>query len=348
MTRGDKPLLVREAAEAPDRIANLLADDTGALRSAASLIREASPRFAVTVARGSSDHAASFAAYVMATRCGLVVASVAPSVVTLYDARLRWQSALVLAISQSGVSPDIVAVAKAARAGDALVIGLINAPHSPLAAVVSHVIPLLAGRELAVAATKTFVASVAAVIDLSQRLSPDPELGRAIARLPEALAASTRTDHQAAVAMFAGAARMLVVARGRSLPIAHEVALKLKEVCAMQAESLSAAELMHGPIAMVGAAYPVLVIAVDDETLAGILSTIEALKRIGARICVISDAPAAVALADCAIVLPPRLHPVVAPCAVAQAAYGFVADLALARSIDPDRPVHLRKVTETF
>ena len=131
---GQVPLLVREASEAPDRIADLLADATGALRTAASLIRERDPVFAVTVARGSSDHAASFAACLLATRCGLVVASLPPSVVTLYRARLRWRPALLLAISQSGVSPDIVSVAQTARAEDALVIGLINEVDLPLAA----------------------------------------------------------------------------------------------------------------------------------------------------------------------------------------------------------------------
>ena len=207
---------------------------------------------------------------------------------------------------------------------------------------------MCAGVERGVAATKTFLASIAAIVDLTQRLSPDADLAAAIAGLPQTLAEAARADHGAAVACSPRRHACSLVARGRCLPIAHEIALKLKEVCAIQAEPLSAAELMHGPIAMVGAAYPVLVVAPDDESLEGIIVTIDALKRVGARICVISAAPSATALADCAILLPPRLHPVVAPCAAAQVSYRFVADLALARSIDPDRPAHLQKVTQTF
>ena len=336
-----------EALAAPDCVANQFASDEAEMRALAALLRERRPAFATTVARGSSDHAGNFARYLFETFLGLITASAAPSVVTAYGAELAFKGALVLAISQSGESPDILAVASEARARGATTLALVNAEGSPLASAVEGVIPMRAGAELSVAATKSFICTLAALARLTAHWSGERDLLAALEALPARLREAAAADWSAAIPVLSRASVMLVVARGRTYPVAQEAALKLKETSALHAEPFSGAELLHGPIALVGDGYPVLVFATADATQEGVRDLVTSLRSMGAHILVAASDDSVLELATTPLSLPPPLHPALDPIVAVQAFYPFAARLAAARGFDPDRPRHLAKVTKT-
>jgi glucosamine--fructose-6-phosphate aminotransferase (isomerizing) len=249
---------------------------------------------------------------------------------------------ILLAISQSGASPDLLSAVASAKAAGSLVIALVNAESSPLALAADVTVPLLAGVEDSVAATKSYIASLAAIIHLVGSWAQDTQLLDELRRAPEQLERAWQQDWEVALPRLVAAEHLFVVARGLGLGVAQEVALKLKETCGLHAEALSAAELRHGPLALVKAGFPVLIFAQHDETLAGI----EALARdIGARGAEVLIAGANV---PGALVLPSEIAPaVIQPMLLAQSFYRLTSLLAIARGRDPDRPPHLRKVTET-
>jgi glucosamine--fructose-6-phosphate aminotransferase (isomerizing) len=341
-------VMEQEAREAPQRVASLLAADQTMIEALVARLRLAPPPFAVTVARGSSDHAALYGRYLFETILGLVTASAAPSAVTVYGARLACAGALAVAISQSGESPDLCATLRTLKAGGACALALVNAQDSPLAAIGDVCQPLHAGMERGVAATKSFLCSLAALARLVACWHDDRNLLAALAALPERLEVAVRADWSAALPVLVPAAAMLVVARGRSFPIAQEIALKLKETCQLQAEPFSAAELMHGPLALIESGYPVLILATEDETLREIYDLARSLASKGAHVLIASTAAAALALADTPLPLVASLHPVLDPLLEVQAFYPFAAQLAAARGLDVDAPRHLRKVTRTI
>jgi len=312
-------LMEQEARDAPRHVAALLAADQKMIEALVARLRRAPPPFAVTVARGSSDHAALYGRYLFETILGLVTTSAAPSVVTVYGARLACAGALAVAISQSGESPDLCTTLHALKAGGARALTLVNAPDSPLAALAR----------------------------LVARWCGDRDLLAALAVLPERLETAVRADWSAALPVLVPATAMLVVARGRSFPIAQEIALKLKETCQIQAEPFSAAELMHGPLALIEREYPVLLLATEDETMREICDLARGLAGKGAHVLIASTAVAALALANTALPLAAPLHPVLDPILHVQAFYPFAAQLAAARGLDVDAPRHLRKVTRT-
>jgi glutamine---fructose-6-phosphate transaminase (isomerizing) len=333
----------REAAEAPARVrAQLEGNRDTVERLADTLVREP-PRAVVTCARGSSDHAATFAKYLIETRVGVLTASAAPSVSSVYAAKPDLEDTLFLAISQSGTSPDLLATAEAARAGGARVVALVNAEHSPLAAHAHHVIPLHAGPETSVAATKSFIASLAAIVHLVAAWSGARELLESLQRAPAKLAAAWALDWSAASARLYKAESLYVVGRGVGLGIAQEAALKLKEACGLHAEAHSAAELRHGPLALVRPGFPVLVLSQHDETQAGIEEFVSDLASRGAQV-ILAGAHHAGALNLPTI----PAHAAIEPMLLAQSFYRLANAIALTRGRDPDRPPHLTKITETL
>lgn len=343
----DSPLMLQEAAQAPGVVA-AQATDTELYRALAERLRARPPRFALTVARGSSDHAASFARYLLESRLGLVTGTAAPSVVTLYGARLRVADAMVLAISQSGESPDIREVLRQARADGALTVALVNAEAAPLAQVSEFVLPMRAGAEQSVAATKSFIASLASLVRLVGHWHYDDTLLRALDELPGWLIEATQADWSSALPSLRHADRAFVVGRGLGLPIAREMALKLKETCGLHAESFSGAELLHGPVALVEPGFPILMVGTADPTLDGLMAASRVLREIGARVLMASGATQAVRPGQTTLPLPSPLHPVLDPIVAIQAFYGHAVRLAQARGLDPDRPRHLRKITRTL
>ena len=342
------PLMTTEAREAPQRVAELMAAEGERIRELGHRLRELDPPFVLTVGRGSSDHASLYGRYLFETMLGLVTASAAPSVVTAYGAPLKVKGAFVPAFSQSGASPDIVRVVEEARRQGALTAAFVNQPGSALENAAEMAFGLHAGPEKAVAATKSFLCTAAAAALVTAAWSQDARLNEALTTLPSSLERALAQDWSAGIEALRGADRMLVVARGRALAMASEIALKMKEVAGIQAEAFSSAEVLHGPMAVVDADLPILVIAVEDETLPSVLATMERLKGAGAPLVVISSSADALRFASVPLPFQRDAHPALDPLVAVQAFYAFVAPLAQARGLNPDEPPHLAKVTRTL
>ncbi len=340
-----------EAGQAPAAVAAQLAANRDALQALAARLHERSPATLLTVARGSSDHAAHYFAYLVMARLGRVVASLPMSVVTLHGARLRAQGLAAFAFSQSGRSPDLVAPIEQLRGQGALTAALVNDAGSPLALAAEHVLALHAGTEASVAATKSYIAQLAggaALVAAWQRAGGaeaghDPGFDAALAALPAQLQRGLQQDWGAAVEALATAQRLYVVARGTALAVAMEAALKFKEVCGIQAEAFSGAELRHGPMALVEPGYPVLLFAPPGPAQAGLLALAEELRGRGARVLLAAPPGTPGAELPLACGASAELDVI----ALAQSFYPMVEALARARGLDPDRPRHLHKVTCT-
>ncbi len=332
--------MFREAAQAGAVVRAQLDANAATVARIARRLRDAPPRAVVTCARGSSDHAATFAKYLIETRIGILVASAAPSVSSVYAARQDLRDTLFLAISQSGRSPDLVAAARAAREGGALVVAAVNDESSPLAIAAEFTLPLRAGEEKSVAATKSYVASLAALVQLAAEWSKDSVLRAALAKLPGDLERAWSLDWSGAVDALAQVDGLFVIARGLGLGVAQEAALKCKETCGLHAEAFSSAEVRHGPQALLRERFPVLVFCQDDETRSGT----EALAR------ELADRGVPVWMAGGERGNLPAIasHPVLEPILMAESFYRMANALAIARGHDPDDPPHLRKVTETL
>jgi len=333
-----------EAAEAASVVERQLASLEGQMRSLGERLRETDPPIVITCARGSSDHAATFAKYLIETHALTPVASYAPSISSVYATPWRkLKGALFLAISQSGQSPDIVVSARAARDAGAFVVAIVNDENSPLAKMAEVVIPLLAGPERSVAATKSFIASLFAIASLVAAWTKDDDLHRALVGAPSALRRAWTLDWSPALAALSGATNLFVLGRGLSLSVAQEIALKLKETSGLHAEAYSAAEVKHGPMAIVGAGFPVLMLVPSDAGREAFEPLARDFVARGAQVLIAGDEqPGALTLRAL-----PDLHPVVAPLATIQSFYRLAAQLSLARGLHPDRPPHLHKVTET-
>jgi glucosamine--fructose-6-phosphate aminotransferase (isomerizing) len=334
--------LYREAQEAAETVRLQLRTNTERMERLGERLRRHRPYAVVTCARGSSDHAATFAKYLIETRLGILTSSAAPSVSSVYAAKADLRGTVMLAISQSGASPDLLATVASAKSAGAMIIALVNVETSPLAQAADYTIALCAGREQSVAATKSYIAALAAIIHLVAFWAEDEELLEALAQAPAQLERAWSLDWQPALAPLQPARDLYVVGRGLGLGIAQEAALKLKETCGLHAEALSAAELRHGPMALVQVGFPVLIFAQNDETHGGVEALAAELAERGAQIML------AGANAPKSIVLPTEAaHPAIQPMLIIQSFYRLVNALALARGYDPDHPPHLRKVTET-
>jgi glucosamine--fructose-6-phosphate aminotransferase (isomerizing) len=337
-----RSLMFAEAGDAAAAVAAQLAANRERVAAIAASLRRAPPRAVMTFARGSSDHAATFARYLIETRLGIPTGSAAPSVASVYGAPSRAEAMLCLAISQSGRSPDLLAGLEAAKQGGAVTLALVNESDSPLAAIADHLLPLCAGPERSVAATKSFIASLAGLVALVAAWSEDDELGEALAAAPPLLASAWQADWSPLVARLRSARGLYAVGRGLGLGIAQEAALKLKETCGLHAEAFSAAEIRHGPMALVGPDFPLLVFRQSDETEDSVDALIRDAAAHGADVFVAGEAPAgATALPSIAH------HPAIEPMLQIQSFYRAAVTLSAARGRDPDHPPHLSKVTET-
>ncbi|HYD98255.1 MAG TPA: SIS domain-containing protein [Alphaproteobacteria bacterium] len=333
--------MLAEAREAPAVVARQLALHAEPLARLGARLRERPPAFVMTCARGSSDHATLYARYAIEQRLGFVCTSAPPSVQTLYPAPLRVRDALFLAVSQSGKSPDLVAKTAAARAGGATTVAFVNDPASPLAAACEFVVPLEAGPELSVAATKSYIAAVTAQLHLVAAWAGDAELLAALRRLPERIAAAQAGDWSGLLALRE-ARNLLVIGRGAGLAVASEMALKLKETCGLHAEAFSGAEVKHGPMALIEPGFPVLAAILEDEAGAAMRGAADDFAAMGARVLAFGPGAAAPALPGMA-----ADHPLADGVPMIAGFYVGVEALARARGWDVDRPRHLSKVTET-
>ncbi|RUM95457.1 SIS domain-containing protein [Pseudaminobacter arsenicus] len=334
----------REIMEIPDAVARLLDGSKTALAAAGAAIARRDPHFVVTVARGSSDHAALFLKYAVELTAGLAVASVGPSVASIYGRRLKLAGSVCLAISQSGKSPDIVAMATAARAADALTVAITNTAVSPLADASDHVINIQAGVEKSIAATKSFVNSVVAGLALMAHSTNDQALLAALAKLPGHLRKAIGSDWTDFAGALSDSNSLFILGRGPAFAMATEAALKLKETCAFHAESYSAAEIMHGPLALVRPGFPVLALAARDAAEKSVAEVADALAGKQANVFATSDLVAKAA----GIPYVATGHPLTDPLALIVSFYSFVEAFARHRGLNPDQPPNLRKVTETL
>ena len=332
----------REASQAPAAVRAQLQRNRETLARLGAALRASPPRAVVTCARGSSDHAATYAKYLIETRIGVITASAAPSIASVYRASQDLDDCLFIAISQSGRSPDLLETARAARKAGARVVALVNDERSPLAGIAECVVPLCAGEEQSVAATKSYIASLSALAHLVAEWARDVPFAAALERAPQDLEHAWSLDWSEAVARLRAAGHLYVIARGVGLAVAQEAALKCKETCGLHAESFSSAEVRHGPQALLRERFPALVFVQHDETREGTEQLARELAQRGVEVMV------AGAAIEGATPLPTvGTHPALEPMMVIESFYRAANALALARGRDPDRPPNLAKVTRT-
>jgi len=332
-------MLADELRQAPGAVARQATTLAEPLAELGERLRRRPPRVVVTCARGSSAHAATFAKHLIELYLGVPVAAAAPNIASVYHRRLDLKGQLFLAVSQSGRSDDLIANADMARQAGALTVAVVNDPESPLAAVCDSVVPIAAGPERSVAATKTVVASLAALLRLVGAWTQDDRLPAVLDRLPERLAAASRLDWSIALDALSKAPSLIAIGRGPTLAMAREAALKLKEVANRHAEAFSGAEFLHGPVALVSTRYPILVLMPTD-------AAAEGLRRLSADL---ARKGAAVLTAETGGSLPVvgADHPTTDAICLIQSFYAILPALAVRLGIDPDRPRHLQKVTRT-
>lgn len=338
-----RTMMAREISEIPDVVERQLTQGYASYQAIGAQLRQCDPAVIVTAARGSSDHAALYFKYLVETRIGRPVASIGPSIASLYQTSLRLDNAALVAISQSGASPDLLSLLDAGRNGGALSIALINADDAPAISHADMIAPLHAGPEIAVAATKSYVASLVASAIIVAEWSSDDELKSALLKLPQTLAAALNCDWSAAEGAFSRSQSVYCIGRGAGLAIAMEAALKFKETCGLHAEGFSSAEVLHGPVALANAAFRSLFFVSTDSSRSSILDTAAHMRKVDADIW----------LADSVGTGTNRLrtvgapHPLLEPISQITSFYVFVEQLSRQLGHNPDSPSNLKKVTET-
>jgi glucosamine--fructose-6-phosphate aminotransferase (isomerizing) len=342
--------LESEILEQPKVLQRLLDEERSKIEQVANAIRGRAPQFIVLAARGSSDNAARYGQYLFGTANRLAVALATPSLFTLYDQPPQLDGALVLGVSQSGQSPDIVSVLEEGRRQGALTVAITNDPHSLLAEVADHTICLLTGPEQSIAATKTYTASLMSFAMLSTALEGDVKRIQALEALPdltsEVLNAAPDIIKAAERYRYAGAC--VVVSRGYNYATAYEVALKLKELTYILAEPYSSADFQHGPLALVERGFPVLAIVPEGKMTKELVELLQQLGENGAELVVISAQEDALALAQTPLRLPAGVPEWLSPLVAVVPGQLFALGVTLAKRLDPDRPRGLHKVTLTW
>lgn len=342
MKAASDTLMFAEASEAGAAVRRMLSANQEICAQLGRKLRAEPPALVLTCARGSSDNAATFAKYVIETRVGVPVVSAAPSTASVYGVDPKIGRSLCLAISQSGASPDLLSLIDAAAQAGAGIAALVNAEGSPLAARAHWTLPLHAAPERAIAATKSYIASLSAILQVMSAWQQDEGLAEELAALPDLLEASWRCDWSPLVDALLEPRGLYVVGRGPGLGIAQEAALKLKETCGLHAEAFSAAEVRHGPMALLGPDFPLLIFRQEDETVASVDALASEMAARGVPVFIAGGGiPGATSLPK--VDGPASLQPLL----LVQSFYRAAAQLAVARGHDPDAPPYLKKVTET-
>lgn len=332
-----------EILEIPQAVDRLLTSGADEIARAGQALRELDPPTLISVARGSSDHVATYLKYATELLTGVPVASVGPSIASIYHKELKLGGCAAISVSQSGKSPDIVDMAKMAKAGGALSIALTNDDRSPLAGVSDYALDIHAGPELSVAATKSFVNSAVAGIWLLSEWVQDEGLGRAIRDLPECLERAVEEDWPRFQEALEGRSSLYCLGRGPASAISNEAALKFKETCQIHAESYSSAELLHGPVSIVEGGFPVLGLTSADDAESALSRVADEVAGKGA--CVFATSKLVKQAAPLPVVR--SGHPLTDPVCLISSFYAMVEKIAVSRGINPDAPRHLRKVTKT-
>ncbi len=339
----EQTAMFAEAAESADVVEHQLEHNQSIIADIVTDLIRHEPRAVITCARGSSDHAATFLKYLIESQLGVLTSSASPSVQSIYRSPQQLADTLYVTVTQSGKSPDLLDNAKRAKDAGAKVLVLVNDEQSPIVSLADFVIPLRAGNETSVAATKSFIATISAMLHLVAQWSADPRLKEGLSVVPDGLRRAWDMEWQPAIDMLVAANNLFVIGRGLGLGIAQEAALKLKEVCGLHAEAFSSAEVRHGPMALVGDGFPVLVLAQRDETLPGIDQLVADFRGMGAKVLL----AAADYSGKDALAVTSGYHWATEPLMLIQSFYRMSNELAIRRGFNPDQPPHLRKVTET-
>jgi glucosamine--fructose-6-phosphate aminotransferase (isomerizing) len=332
-----------EWRESPDAVQRQRAALSAPLAEFLHRVRRYPPNFVLTCARGSSAHAATFGKHLIERHLGFAVGAFAPNVATIYKQRLKLKGQLFVTVSQSGKSDDLVESVVMAKAAGALTATIVNDTESPLARSSEIVLPMAAGPELGVAATKSFVTSLSAWLHVVAGWAALDPMQAAIERLPDRLVAATRLDWSSALEALCEAPSLVSLGRGPTLAIAREAALKLKETANLHAEAFSGAEFMHGPIALVASSYPILLFMPTDEAAAGLRVLAADLRHKNANVFVTDHG------GQQAGGLPALVpdHPDTDAVCLIQSFYSLALGLAQRRGTNVDMPRHLQKVTRT-
>jgi glucosamine--fructose-6-phosphate aminotransferase (isomerizing) len=335
--------MAHEIAEAPDAVARQAARLAQPMADLVARLKRRPPQVVVTCARGSSAHAATYGKHLIERAIGAPVAEAAPNIASVYGRRLALKDQLFLAVSQSGKSDDLVEMALSARSAGALTVAMVNTTDGPLTRACDIVLPIGAGPELSVAASKTFVATLSALQRLIAAWTRDADLVRAMEALPERLTRAAALDWTEATNALSRTTSLVAIGRGPTLAIAREASLKLKETCNLHAEAFSGAEFLHGPVALAAARYPILMLLPTDQAAPGMRQLAADLRRKGAALLATEPGDAA----------PGRLptlqpeHPETDAVCLVQSFYAMLIRLADRLGLDVDRPRHLQKVTRT-
>lgn len=327
-------IMAKEAAQAPQVIKHQFLNNGTLCANIGQSLRASKPKFVYIIGRGSSDHAGVFAKYLIEVELGIPVCSAAPSVTSLFNKQMNLDGALVICISQSGRSPDILTQVKYAQQSGAMCIALVNDEKSPLAKLVDAVLPLCAGVEKAVAATKSYLATLGAIIHLVSAWAENDKMLDALKTLPMFMEKIIIQPPQLPQAFIENLRNCVVLGRGFGYAISREIALKLKEVCGIHAEAFSSAEFLHGPATLVSHKLAIIDIDLDDETATAHRSQIQEMKKRGADITQMSVSGI-------------QVHPRLAPLLILQRFYLDVESISLSMGLNPDAPEGLNKVTQT-
>jgi glucosamine--fructose-6-phosphate aminotransferase (isomerizing) len=341
--------LSKEIHEQPEVLARLLDDQVETAARIAEAIRARDVSYAVFAARGTSANAARYAQYLFGALNRLPVALATPSLFSIYHAPPQLHNALVLGVSQSGQSPDIVAVVEEGKQQGALTVAVTNEPDSPLAQAADHVLTLGAGEERAVAATKTYTAQLATLALLAVQLAGDGERLEALRRVPQAVKKTLALEEQIAGIgqRYAYATECVVLGRGYNYATAFEIALKMKELTYIVTEPYSSADFRHGPVAIVERGFPAIVVAPQGEVYPGMMALARELAARGAELIVISEQDEALELARTPLRLPVPLPEWLTPFTCIVPGQLLALHITQAKGYDTDHPRGLKKVTET-
>lgn len=327
-------MMLKEASETPQRVLAQY-NNVELFQQVVTRIKKFNPKFVMIVGRGSSDHAGVFAKYLFEIELGIPTFSAAPSVASIYQRNLVLDSGLVVVISQSGRSPDIINQVRQAKQSGAMILALVNDESSPLKHIADHFIPLKAEKEQSVAATKSFLLTLSALLMLVACWSDSASLKSELRKLPDMLSDAIASDPQLLSPALTNVKHLVVVGRGLGYAIAKEIALKLKEVCGIHAEAFSSAEFLHGPVTLVGNNLVMINVAVNDESYDAHMEQVGEFERRGATLIHLTQATED---------LPKRLAPLV----LLQRFYIDIETIAQSIGRNPDEPEGLKKVTETL
>ncbi|NMP17791.1 SIS domain-containing protein [Thalassotalea sp. Y01] len=328
-------LMQQEAKQAPDVIKQQIQENAPIAAKIGAKLTEFAPKMVMIIGRGSSDHAGVFAKYLIEIEAGIPTFAAAPSVASVYGKTLQLANAFVIVISQSGRSPDILSQAQMAKDAGAYVVALVNDESSPLAELVDDVLPLRAGPEKSVAATKSYLATLSALLQLTAHWTDNTSLVDALEQLPTGLQAAVDSQVQLTSESLQNTRNLVVLGRGLGYAVSKEIALKLKEVCSIHAEAFSSAEFLHGPVTLVEQQLTIVDCLVNDESKDAHQQQVAEVKSRGADVIHLNQI-----VAD--------MHPRLAPLLVLQRFYLDVEHVAVSKGFNPDEPKGLKKVTQTL